>query len=165
MWQIWLFFNGKICQFLWQNLAKFRISNGNFLRCQTNLPIQKHQAFFLNLLKITTTNSNNHSIDLFTCRHYWKRKSTQTWKEPCHWAPLHFYVFYWLDLKSKVNMYIGTTLQELWNSETRNKLYELLPNLKESLCNVTKLVTHGWCTLKKEDQPLCLARQLPQPLQ
>ena len=27
-------FYGKICQFLWQNLAKFRISNGNFLRCQ-----------------------------------------------------------------------------------------------------------------------------------
>ena len=29
-------FYGKICQFLWQNLAKFRISNGNFLRCQIN---------------------------------------------------------------------------------------------------------------------------------
>ena len=27
-------FYGKICQFLRQNLAKFRISNGNFLRCQ-----------------------------------------------------------------------------------------------------------------------------------
>ena len=27
-------FYGKICQFLWKNLAKFRISNGNFLRCQ-----------------------------------------------------------------------------------------------------------------------------------
>ena len=30
-------FYGKICQFLWQNLAKFRISNGNFLRCQVYL--------------------------------------------------------------------------------------------------------------------------------
>ena len=27
-------FYGKIWQFLWQNLTKFRISNGNFLRCQ-----------------------------------------------------------------------------------------------------------------------------------
>ena len=37
MWQIWQFFYGKICQFLWQNLSKFRISNGNFLRCQGNV--------------------------------------------------------------------------------------------------------------------------------
>ena len=28
--------------------------------------------------------------------------------------------------------------QELWKNETENKLYEILPNLKESLSNATK---------------------------
>ena len=28
---------GKFDNFVWQNLAKFRISKGNFLRCQVNI--------------------------------------------------------------------------------------------------------------------------------
>ena len=32
-------------------------------------------------------------------------------------------------------MYINTIWQELWNNEARNKLFETLANLKESLCN------------------------------
>ena len=41
----------------------------------------------------------------------------------------------WSDLKPKIVMYIETIWQELWNDEARNKLFETLPNLKESLCN------------------------------
>ena len=68
--------------------------------------------------------------------------------------------------------------QKLWNNETRDKLYEILPNLKESLCNtaqtiyskqdsvMTRLrVSHTWIThsylLKKEDQPFCRACHSP----
>ena len=36
----------------------------------------------------------------------------------------------------RVDTYICTAWQALWNNETRNKLYEILPNLKESLCNL-----------------------------
>ena len=78
----------------------------------------------------------------------------------------------WSDLKPRVDMYIYTIWQELWNSEARNKLYEILPDLKESLCGtagalcckqesvMTKLrIGHTWIThsymLKKEDQPVC----------
>ena len=44
----------------------------------------------------------------------------------------------WSDLKPRVDTYICTAWQALWNNETRNKLYEILPNLKESLCNTTQ---------------------------
>ena len=77
----------------------------------------------------------------------------------------------WSDLKPKI-MYIDTIWLELWNNEARNKLFETLPNLKESLCNrantlyrkqdsvMTGLrIGHTWIThsylLKKEDQPFC----------
>ena len=36
----------------------------------------------------------------------------------------------WSDLKPRVDTYICTAWQTLWNNETRNKLYEILPNLK-----------------------------------
>ena len=85
-------------------------------------------------------------------------------------APISF--GFWSDLKFKANMY------ELWNSETRNKLYEIFPNLKESLCNGTKTIHrkqesimtrhrigHTWIThsylLKKEVQPFCRACHSP----
>ena len=42
------------------------------------------------------------------------------------------------DLQSKANMYIDTIWQELWNSENRNKLYEKLRILKESVRNGTR---------------------------
>ena len=81
-------------------------------------------------------------------------------------------------LKSKVNIYIGTISQKLWNSETRNKLYEILSNFNESLCNraetiyrkqesvMTRLwIGHTWIThsylLKKEDQPFFHACHSP----
>ena len=38
----------------------------------------------------------------------------------------------WSDLKPRVDTYICTAWQALWNNETRNKLYEIRPNLKES---------------------------------
>ena len=64
-------------------------------------------------------------------------------------------------------MYIDTIWQELWNNEARNKLFETLPSLKESLSNrantfYRKLqISHTWITLKKEDQPFCHARDSP----
>ena len=84
----------------------------------------------------------------------------------------------WSDLKSRVDMYICTICQELWNNETRNKLYEILPDLKESLCGtagalcrkqesaMTRLrIGHTWIShsylLKKEDQPVCHACRCP----
>ena len=62
--------------------------------------------------------------------------------------------------------------------ETRSKLYEILPNLNESLCNAAKTLHrkqesvmarlgmgHTWITysylLKKEDQPFCHACHSP----
>ena len=73
---------------------------------------------------------------------------------------------------------IPTDIQTLWNDETRNKLYEIRPNLKESLCNTTQSlyrkqetvmtrprIGHTWIThsylLKKEDQPFCHACDNP----
>ena len=73
---------------------------------------------------------------------------------------------------------ICTAWQTLWNDETRNKLYEIRPNLKESLCNTTQplyrrqetvmtrlRIGHTWIThsylLKKEDQPFCHACDNP----
>ena len=44
----------------------------------------------------------------------------------------------WSDLKPRVDTYICTAWQLLWNNETRNKLYEIRLNLKESLCNTTQ---------------------------
>ena len=44
----------------------------------------------------------------------------------------------WSDLKPQVDTYICTAWQALWNNETRNKLYEIRPNLKESLCTTTQ---------------------------
>ena len=84
----------------------------------------------------------------------------------------------WSDLKPRVDTYICTAWQALWNNETRNKLYEILPNLKESLCNTTQSlypkqetvmtrlrIGHTWIThsylLKKEDQPFCHACDNP----
>ena len=84
----------------------------------------------------------------------------------------------WSDLKPKIVMYIDTIWQKLWNNEARNKLFETLPNLKESLCNrantlyrnqesvMTRLrIGHTWIThsdlLKKEDQPFCHACDSP----
>ena len=78
----------------------------------------------------------------------------------------------------RVDTYICTAWQALWNNETRNKLYEIRPNLKESLCNTTKSlyrkqetvmtrlrIGHTWIThsylLKKEDQPFCHACDNP----
>ena len=75
-------------------------------------------------------------------------------------------------------MYIDPIWQKLWNNEARNKLFETLPNLKESLCNrantlyrnqesvMTRLrIGHTWIThsdlLKKEDQPFCHACDSP----
>ena len=75
-------------------------------------------------------------------------------------------------------MYIHKIWQELWNSEARNKLYEILPDLKESLCGtagelcrkqesvMARLrIGHTWIThsylLKKEDQPVCHACDSP----
>ena len=77
----------------------------------------------------------------------------------------------WSDLKRRVDMYIRTVWQELWNYESGNKLYEILPDLKESLCGtagalcrrqesvMTRLrIGHTWIThsylLKREDQPV-----------
>ena len=82
------------------------------------------------------------------------------------------------DLKPKVDMYIYRIWQELWNSEVRNKLHEILSDLKESLCGkagapchkqesvMTRLrIGHTWIThsylLKKEDQPFCYACDSP----
>ena len=84
----------------------------------------------------------------------------------------------WSDLKPRVDTYICTAWQALWNDETRNKLYEIRPNLKESLCNTTQplyrkqetvmtrlRIGHTWIThsylLKKEDQPFCHACDNP----
>ena len=84
----------------------------------------------------------------------------------------------WSDLKPQVDTYICTAWQALWNDETRNKLYEIRPNLKESLCNTTQplyrkqetvmtrlRIGHTWIThsylLKKEDQPFCHACDNP----
>ena len=84
----------------------------------------------------------------------------------------------WADLKPRVDTYICTAWQALWNNETRNKLYEIRPNLKESLCNTTQplyrkqetvmtrlRIGHTWIThsylLKKEDQPFCHACDNP----
>ena len=84
----------------------------------------------------------------------------------------------WSDLKPRVDTYICTAWQALWNKETRNKLYEIRPNLKESLCNTTQplyrkqetvmtrlRIGHTWIThsylLKKEDQPFCHACDNP----
>ena len=44
----------------------------------------------------------------------------------------------WSDLKPQVDTCICTAWQALWNNETRNKLYEIRPNLKESLCTTTQ---------------------------
>ena len=44
----------------------------------------------------------------------------------------------WSDLKPRVDTYICTAWQALWNDQTRNKLYEIRPNLKESLRNTTQ---------------------------
>ena len=84
----------------------------------------------------------------------------------------------WSDLKPKINSYMGTIWQELWNNETGNKLYEMLPNLRESLCSTAKTVyrkqesvmtrlrigrtwiTHSYL-LKKKDQPFCHACHSP----
>ena len=66
----------------------------------------------------------------------------------------------------------------LWNNETRNKLYEIRLNLKESLCTTTQSlyrkqetvmtrlrIGHTWIThsylLQKEDQPFCHACDNP----
>ena len=82
------------------------------------------------------------------------------------------------DLKPRVDTYICTAWQALWNNETRNKLYEIRPNLKESLCDATQplyrkqetvmtrlRIGHTWIThsylLKKEDQPFCHACDNP----
>ena len=84
----------------------------------------------------------------------------------------------WSDLIPRVDTYICTAWQALWNNETRNKLYEIRPNLKESLCNTTQplyrkqetvmtrlRIGHTWIThsylLKKEDQPFCHACDNP----
>ena len=84
----------------------------------------------------------------------------------------------WSDLKPRVDTYICTAWQALWNDQTRNKLYEIRPNLKESLCNTTQplyrkqetvmtrlRIGHTWIThsylLKKEDQPFCHACDNP----
>ena len=44
----------------------------------------------------------------------------------------------WLDLKPKIDMCIDTVWEEILNNEARNKLFKILPNLKESLCNRAK---------------------------
>ena len=84
----------------------------------------------------------------------------------------------WSNLKPRVDTYICTAWQALWNNETRNKLYKIRPNLKESLCTTTQplyrkqetvmtrlQIGHTWIThsylLKKEDQPLCHACDNP----
>ena len=84
----------------------------------------------------------------------------------------------WSNLKPRVDTYICTAWQALWNDQTRNKLYEIRPNLKESLCNTTQplyrkqetvmtrlRIGHTWIThsylLKKEDQPFCHACDNP----
>ena len=84
----------------------------------------------------------------------------------------------WSDLKPRVDTYICTAWQALWNIETRIKLYEIRPNLKESLRNTTQSlyrkqetvmtrlrIGHTWIThsylLKKEDQPFCHACDNP----
>ena len=84
----------------------------------------------------------------------------------------------WSDLKPRVDTYICTAWQALWNDQTRNKLYEIRPNLKESLRNTTQplyrkqetvmtrlRIGHTWIThsylLKKEDQPFCHACDNP----
>ena len=84
----------------------------------------------------------------------------------------------WSDLKPRVDMYINKIWQELWNSEAGKKLYEVLPDLKESLCGTAGAlclkqesvmarlrIGHTWIThsylLKKEDQPVCHACDSP----
>ena len=79
----------------------------------------------------------------------------------------------WSDLKTRVDMYIYIIWQELWYNKTRKKLYKILPNLKEGLCNTAKKlyrkqesvmtrlqIGHIWIMhsylLKKEDQPFCM---------
>ena len=44
----------------------------------------------------------------------------------------------WRMTESYPQVTICTAWQALWNNETRNKLYEIRPNLKESLCNTTQ---------------------------
>ena len=75
-------------------------------------------------------------------------------------------------------MYICTIWEETWNNKAINKLYETLPDLKESLSGtagalcrkqesvMTRLrIGHTWITynylLKKEDQPVCHACDNP----
>ena len=117
----------------------------------------------------------------FACWHFWKRESWQTCKSGLDielgLGLVHSQVC-WSDLKPQVDTYICTAWQGLGNNETRNKLYEIRPNLKESLCNTTQplyrkqetvmtrlRIGHTWIThsylLKKEDQPFCHACDNP----
>ena len=75
-------------------------------------------------------------------------------------------------------MYIYRIWQEFWNSEARNKLYEILPDLNESLCGTAGAlcrkqesvmarlrIGHTWIThsylLKSKDQPFSHACDSP----
>ena len=63
----------------------------------------------------------------------------------------------WSDLKPRVDTYIWKAWQALWNNETRNKLYEIRPNLSKREfvqhnsttfpqtrdCHDSELATHG----------------------
>ena len=106
------------------------------------------------------------------------RKPTDLQKRPWHRAWPHTRRSVGRTLNPQVDTYICTAWQALWNDETRNKLYEIRPNLKESLCNTTQplyrkqetvmtrlRIGHTWIThsylLKKEDQPFCHACDNP----
>ena len=68
-------FYGKICQFLWQNLAKFRISNGNFLRCQLDFKVDPlGRPRFLILVGSLKGEDNKHSLSLGSGNR-WKEKN------------------------------------------------------------------------------------------
>ena len=199
MWQKLAIFYGKICQFLFQNLAKFRISNGNFLRCQVKLVSclkRSHHLVCLLCLRCKTFKTKN--VKRFY--NLLKKIPPQT-QLVIAWIPSHVGIsgnekadrlakaaltsslaahsqVCWSNLKPRVDTYICTAWQALWNNETRNKLYEIRSNLKESLCNTTQplyrkqetvmtrlRIGHTWIThsylLKKEDQPFCHACDNP----
>ena len=62
----------------------------------------------------------------------------------------------WSDTKLTINMYICTIWQELWNSEARNKLYEILPDLKDSSCGTAGALC------RKQESVICLKRKTNQ---
>ena len=116
-------------------------------------------------------------MDPFACGLYWKRKSRQTCKSSLEIELGRTFTCLLVrpQTQNKFNfIHSGTIWQELMNNETRNKLYGILPNLKESLCHTALtlsrkqesvmtrlLIGHTWIThsylLKKEDQPFCHA--------